>query len=206
MLNSTNVNANHAKIENIAFLRGECTMIKFEEKTTQTEEIFTGKVINLRVDDVLLPNGKTSKREIIKHPGAVAVIAITPDEKIVFVEQYRKALEKSIIEIPAGKMETGEKPDVTALRELEEETGYTTEQLTYVTSFYTSPGFADEIIYIYEAENLKQLHISKALDEDEFVELMELSLDEAIQMVNEQRIHDVKTVYAIQYLQLKGMK
>ncbi|WP_407268785.1 NUDIX hydrolase [Radiobacillus sp. PE A8.2] len=181
-------------------------MIKFEEKTTQTEEIFTGKVINLRVDDVLLPNGKTSKREIIKHPGAVAVIAITPDEKIVFVEQYRKALEKSIIEIPAGKMETGEKPDVTALRELEEETGYTTEQLTYVTSFYTSPGFADEIIYIYEAENLKQLHISKALDEDEFVELMELSLDEAIQMVNEQRIHDVKTVYAIQYLQLKGMK
>src|SRR5690625_3624466 len=102
-------------------------MKKFEEKTINTERIYDGQIINLQVDDVTLPNGKTSKRELIKHPGAVAIIPITKDNKIVFVEQYRKPLEKSIIEIPAGKLEAGEKPEITAVRELEEETGYTTD-------------------------------------------------------------------------------
>lgn len=80
-------------------------MRSLEEKTLHTEHIFSGRVISLQVEEVELPNGKTSKREIIKHPGAVAVIAITDDEKIVMVEQYRKALERNIIEIPAGKLE-----------------------------------------------------------------------------------------------------
>ena len=98
-------------------------MNKFEEKTIQSKPIFSGKVISLKVDDVTLPNGGVSKREIVNHPGAVAIIAITADKKMVLVEQYRKALERSIIEIPAGKLEPGEAPEVTARRELEEETG-----------------------------------------------------------------------------------
>ncbi|MER2049228.1 MAG: NUDIX hydrolase, partial [Solibacillus sp.] len=98
-------------------------MKKFEEKTIQSQPIYSGKVISLKVDDVSLPNGETGKREIINHPGAVAVIAITENNKILLVEQYRKALERSIIEIPAGKLEKGEEPIVTARRELEEETG-----------------------------------------------------------------------------------
>lgn len=180
-------------------------MKKFAEKTIKTEQIFAGRMINLQVDDVLLPDGNESKREIIKHPGAVAIIPITDDGKIVFVEQYRKPLEKSIVEIPAGKLETDEKPETTALRELEEETGYSAEQLTYITSFYTSPGFADEIMYIYLAKQLKPLAKPVAGDEDEFVETVTLSLAEAKKYVNKQRIHDAKTAYALLYIELMGI-
>src|SRR5690625_6651206 len=91
-------------------------MKQFEEQTIKTEQIYQGKIVDLQVDDVTLPNGKTAKRELIKHSGAVAVIPITKDNKIVFVKQYRKPLEKAIIEIPAGKLEKGEKPETTADR------------------------------------------------------------------------------------------
>ncbi|GEN31870.1 ADP-ribose pyrophosphatase [Cerasibacillus quisquiliarum] len=180
-------------------------MRKFEEKTIKTEHIFQGKVVQLQVDDVELPNGQYSKREIIKHPGAVAVIAVTPDKKIVFVEQYRKPLEKSLVEIPAGKLERNEEPLTTARRELEEETGYTTKELTLVTSFYTSPGFADELIYIYLAKDLVRLEDPPKGDEDEFVEVIELTLDEAKKYVKDERIHDAKTNYAVLYLESSGL-
>jgi ADP-ribose pyrophosphatase len=175
-------------------------MKKFEEKTIKSEQIFTGKIIKLQVDDVSLPNGETSTREIIKHPGAVAVIPITKDNKIVLVEQYRKPLEKSLVEIPAGKLEEGEDPETAAIRELEEETGYTTKALSFVTSFYTSPGFADEIITIYITDTIEKLSKQVAGDEDEFVEIIELTLDEAKQYVEDGRIQDAKTNYAILYL------
>ncbi|MCP1125014.1 ADP-ribose pyrophosphatase [Bacillus sp. AFS018417] len=178
-------------------------MSNLEERTIATEPIFDGRVIKVRVDEVVLPNGETSKREIVKHPGAVAIIAITDDEKIVLVEQYRKAMEKALVEIPAGKLEQGEQPEATAIRELEEETGYICDNMKLITSFYTSPGFADEIVYVYEATGLKKKEDKADLDEDEFVELMEVSLEEALQLIKEQRIHDAKTMFAIQYLQLK---
>src|SRR5690625_4890985 len=180
-------------------------MKKFEEKTLRTEKIFDGKIISLQVDDVLLPNDQTSQREIVKHSGAVAIIPMTSDRKIVFVEQYRKPLEKSIVEIPAGKLERGEHPEVTAIRELEEETGYTTDHLTFVTSFYTSPGFADELMYMYLADELKPLEQLILGDEDEFVEKVMLTLDEAKRYMEEKRIQDAKTAYALLYLQLLGM-
>jgi ADP-ribose pyrophosphatase len=104
---------------------GADSMEHLVEKTISSKEIFKGRVIDLYVEEVKLPNGNKSTREIVKHPGAVAVIAITPDNKIVMVEQYRKPLGRTIVEIPAGKLEKGEKPEVTAQRELEEETGYT---------------------------------------------------------------------------------
>ncbi|MFE8702594.1 NUDIX hydrolase [Cytobacillus sp. FJAT-54145] len=178
-------------------------MSHLEEKTIKTEKIFNGKVISLQVDDVELPNGKTSKREIIKHPGAVAVLAITDENKIVMVEQYRKALEKMIIEIPAGKLEKGEEPASTARRELEEETGYDCEKLEWLISFYTSPGFADEIIHLYVAKGLFKKENAASLDEDEFVNVMEITLEKAQEYLREQRIYDAKTAYAIQYLQLQ---
>ncbi|WP_274309632.1 NUDIX domain-containing protein [Solibacillus daqui] len=178
-------------------------MNKFEERTIQSTPIFNGKVISLKVDDVTLPNGATSKREIINHPGAVAVIAITEDNKLLLVEQYRKALERSIIEIPAGKLEKGEMPIMTARRELEEETGYTTDDLTFVQAFATSPGFADEIIHIYVAKNLTKLKVAAELDEDEFVELMEVTVQEAEAMVADERIYDAKTAFAILWMKLQ---
>src|SRR5690625_1393551 len=120
---------------------------------------------------------------------------------------YRKPLEKSIIEIPAGKLENGEEPKTTAIRELEEETGYTTNELSFITSFYTSPGFADELLYIYITDQLKALKHPVEGDEDEFIEIVELTLEEAKQYVEEERIHDAKTNYDILYLHsLKGMQ
>lgn len=176
-------------------------MSRLEEKTINTEKIFSGKVISLQVEDVELPNGNMAKREIIKHPGAVAVLALTDDDKIVMVEQYRKALAKTIVEIPAGKLERGEDPATCAKRELEEETGYGCKELELLISFYTSPGFADELIHLYLAKGLEKKENAAPLDEDEFINLMEISLDEAEQYMKEQKIHDAKTAFAVQYLQ-----
>lgn len=178
-------------------------MKSLEEKTLHTEQIFSGRVISLQVEEVELPNGKTSKREIIKHPGAVAIIAITDDEKIVMVEQYRKALERNIIEIPAGKLEKDEEPKGCAIRELEEETGYECESIDWLISFYTSPGFADELVHLYVATGLKKKIDAAALDEDEFVNVVEVSLGEAVELMKDQKIYDAKTAFAVQYLQLK---
>ncbi|AQQ53666.1 NUDIX hydrolase [Planococcus lenghuensis] len=172
-------------------------MKKFEEKTVHSERIYEGKIINLKVDDVTLPNGKQSKRELVEHPGAVAVIAITPDNKLVMVEQYRKALERSIVEIPAGKLEKGEEPAASAKRELEEETGYTAGSFRHIQSFSTSPGFADEVIHLYAAEELKKTEQGAAPDEDEFVELLEVTMEEAEQMMQDGRIYDAKTAFAV---------
>jgi ADP-ribose pyrophosphatase len=172
-------------------------MKKFEEKTIQSEKIYDGRIIQLKVDDVTLPNGKTSKREIVNHPGAVAILALTSDNKIVLVEQYRKALERSIIEIPAGKLEKGEAPIHTAHRELEEETGYVVDDLTFIQAFATSPGFADEIIHVYLAENLRVAENKASLDEDEFVELLEVTIEEAEQLMLEGKIFDAKTAFAV---------
>lgn len=115
-------------------------MKHLEEKTLAKKKLYDGKVIDLYLEDVELPNGKTSKREIVKHPGAVAVLAVTEEGKIILVNQFRKPLERTIVEIPAGKLEKGEEPEHTALRELEEETGYTAETLTKITAFIHHPG------------------------------------------------------------------
>jgi len=178
-------------------------MNNLEEKTIRSEEIFSGKVISLHLQDVELPNGKQAKREIITHPGAVAILAITDDNKVVMVEQYRKALGRTIVEIPAGKLEKGEEPALCARRELEEETGYECQILELLTSFYTSPGFADELVHVYLAKGLTKKENAASLDEDEFVQLEELTLAEAERYVKEQKIYDAKTIYAVQYLELQ---
>lgn len=178
-------------------------MKKFEEKTISSERIYEGKIINLKVDEVSLPNGKTSKRELIEHPGAVAIVAITPENKLIMVEQYRKALERSIVEIPAGKLEKGEAPEFTAMRELEEETGYTAEKLELIQTFSTSPGFADEVIHLFSAAGLTKSTSGAVLDDDEFVELLEVSIEEAEQMMADNRIYDAKTAFAVLWAKQK---
>jgi ADP-ribose pyrophosphatase len=172
------------------------------EKTVTTKQIFKGKVIDLEVKEVELPNGKMSSREIVKHPGAVAVVPMTKEGNIVLVRQYRKALGKTIVEIPAGKLEKGENPLESAARELEEETGYKTKKLDFLLSFYTSPGFADELIYLYFTDELEKGTVN--MDEDEFLDLIEVSLEEAEKMVKDQTIHDAKTAYAILYMRMKA--
>lgn len=178
-------------------------MKKFEERTIHSERIYEGKIINLKVDDVELPNGKQSKRELIEHPGAVAVVAITDEGKMVMVEQFRKALERSIVEIPAGKLEPGEAPETTAKRELEEETGYRASSWKHIQTFSTSPGFADETIHLYEASGLELVQTPAAMDEDEFVELMEVTIEEAEAMMQDERIFDAKTAFAVLWAKAK---
>lgn len=177
---------------------------KFEEFTVSSESIFQGKIISLQVDHVKLPNGEMATREIVKHPGAVAVLAIV-DNRMIVVEQYRKPLEKSQVEIPAGKLDRGEDPMEAARRELEEETGYQCGSLKHLCSFYTSPGFADEFLHLYVAEGLTAGHARP--DEDEFLECEAITLEQAQQYIQEQRISDAKTimaVYAWQISQLTG--
>lgn len=164
------------------------------EPTIATRRIFEGKVISLQVDEVRLPNGAASTREIVKHPGAVAVIAIV-DGKLLTVEQYRKPLERFQVEIPAGKLERNEDPDEAARRELQEETGYTCETVTLLHSVATSPGFADEIIHIYVAEGLKPGEAQP--DEDEFLNVEALRMQEAERYIAEGRICDAKTLLAL---------
>lgn len=172
-------------------------MNQFEEKTISTDLLFEGKVISLRVEEVELPDGNRAKRELVNHPGAVAVIPIMDDGKLILVEQYRKALNRSIIEIPAGKIEPGENIEVTALRELEEETGYGANRFDYLQSFATSPGFANEIIHIFVALGLYKIDKPAAGDEDEFIHMIECTIEEAEQMVLDERIYDAKTAFAI---------
>lgn len=174
------------------------------ETTVGSKTIYEGRVIDLVIEDVQLPNGSKSRRELVKHPGAVAIIPVTSDGKIVLIKQFRKALDRIIVEIPAGKLEKHEEPFACAQRELEEETGYKAKTLTYITSFYTSPGFADELIYLYFSDELERG--TSKLDEDEFLEVIEVTLEEAEKLVASQQIYDAKTAYAIQYLKLKNME
>ncbi|MFD1955807.1 NUDIX hydrolase [Paenibacillus thailandensis] len=164
------------------------------EKTVKTERIFDGKIISLQVDTVELPEGRTATREIVKHPGAAAVMALL-DGKLLVVEQFRKPLEKFQVEIPAGKLDPNEDPIVAAARELEEETGYRAEELKPVSAFYTSPGFADEKLYLYFAERIVPGKLNP--DEDEFLQVRAITMEDADALIAEGRISDAKTILAV---------
>ncbi|MFD2371856.1 NUDIX domain-containing protein [Brevibacillus sp. GCM10020057] len=173
-------------------------MNKYEhlhEKTISSQSIYDGRIIKVKVDEVQLPNGKTAKREIVHHQGAVAVMPITDDGKLVAVRQFRKPLERTIVEIPAGKLEPGEEPLSCAIRELEEETGYVAKKMELLSSFYTSPGFADELLHVYVATGLTKGESRP--DEDEFVDVLELTLAEARELHRSGEIRDAKTVVAL---------
>lgn len=180
--------------------RKDIEMDKFKEITVDEQNIFKGKIIDVFLQTVELPNRKLAKREIVRHPGAVAILPLTKDNRLIVVEQFRKALERSIIEIPAGKLDPGEDPYQCAVRELKEETGCSSNSMEHVVSFYTSPGFANEIIHLYRAFDCD--FGENKLDEDEFVELLTITLEEAKQLIREQRIIDAKTILAIYYWEL----
>ncbi|EES72253.1 nudix-type nucleoside diphosphatase, YffH/AdpP family [Paenibacillus sp. oral taxon 786 str. D14] len=176
---------------------------KLKETTVSTEPVFQGRVISLQIDTVKLPDGTTATREIVKHPGAVAVLAVH-EGRLLLVDQYRQAMGRCELEIPAGKLELGEDPAEAAVRELQEETGYRCDKLTHLHSFYTSPGFADEIIHLYLAEQLSPGEMSP--DVDEFLEVQEVTLEEALGLIAEGRIADAKTIMAVYIWQLKDAR
>ena len=170
-------------------------MSTLKEKKLSSNIIFQGRLLDVRKDEVELPNGKTSTREWINHPGAVCCIPILPDGKIALIRQYRYPVQSEMIELPAGKLEKGEKPEACAVRELEEEIGYRTNKLTFLTHIHPAIGFANEKMWIYLAEKLEKT--DSKLDDDEFLELIPTSLDDAVEMVWSHEITDVKTIIGL---------
>ncbi|SCG83330.1 ADP-ribose pyrophosphatase [Proteiniborus sp. DW1] len=167
----------------------------YEEKTMKSEKIYEGKILSVRVDTVELPDKKYSKREIVEHPGAVAIVAITDEKEIVLVKQFRKATETVLLEIPAGKLEINEHPQDCAIRELKEETGLEAKKIEYILDYYSSPGFANEKVHIFIASEL--LSGEAELEEDEYIDVVKVNMDEALEMINNGTIKDGKTIIGI---------
>lgn len=175
-----------------------------KEKFIQGQEIFSGRIVRLRVDEVELPNGAMGQREVIHHGDAVAVVALDEEANIILVKQYRYAAEQELLEIPAGLLEPGEQPLAAAQRELEEETGCLASCWEELTTFYSSPGFCDERIYLYLATGLYAGHRNP--DEDEFIELAWFPLDVAVRMMQKGELVDGKTISGIALTALRRMQ
>ena len=165
--------------------------MELEEKKLSSTEIFDGVAIHLYKDEILLPDGNKSVREIIRHPGAVCVIPITADGEIIFVNQFRYAFNKVTLEIPAGKLEKGEDHLEAALRELSEETGLSAKNVVPMGELYTNPALLDEIIYMYLATDLREG--KQHLDDGEFINTIKIPLKKAVEMVMNGEIKDAKT-------------
>ena len=172
--------------------------MELTEKTIDSREIFKGRIIRVRLDTVRLPNGKEGIREVVEHPGGVAILAIDSEDHVLLVRQYRYPFERVMTEVPAGKREPGEPPFITAQRELQEEVGATADTWTELGTLIPSPGCYGETLYLYMAQDL---HFGATHpDEDEFLEPLRVPLDEAVRQCMDGTLTDAKTVAAI----LKG--
>jgi len=165
------------------------------EKKLDSKIVYDGKLLTVYCDKVELPNGKEAGRELIRHPGAVAVVPVTPEGNIILVRQYRYPIGKTILEVPAGKLDKGEHPDECARRELEEETGYLAHTIKKLSSIYTTPGFTDEVIHLYLAEHLTLA--KQRPDEDEFLDVEVYTKEQIRAMINDGTINDAKSMLAL---------
>ena len=167
-----------------------------EERQESSQEIFKGKLLHVFRDDIRLPNGEKSTREYIKHIGAVCVVPVNDDNKIIVERQYRYAVNEAIIEIPAGKLDyKGEDPLEACKRELKEETGYVAQNYTYMGKFYPTPSYSDEVIHMYLATGLTQGE--RDLDEDEFINIEVMPLKDLVKLIVEGKVPDAKTQAAV---------
>lgn len=166
--------------------------------------VYTGKVVTLNVDTVQLPNGVTVDLETIRHPGAAAVVPMKDDGAVVLIRQFRHAAGGFIYEIPAGKLSPGEDPLQCAARELEEEVGYRAASFELLSSIFTAPGFADEVIHVYKATGL--IKGRQQLDQDEVLEIVEMPLTAAMERIVDGTIRDGKTIVGLQAVYIRGLK
>lgn len=170
-------------------------MSKLEEKTLSQEYKFKGRIINLRVDEALLPNGRTAGREVVEHPGGVCIAALTDQDELLFVRQFRYPYGEVLLELPAGKLDRGEDPLEAGKRELREETGAAAERYLSLGKLYPSPGYCGEVIHLYLAAGLRYGEMDP--DEDEFLEVEKIPLEEAVRRVLDNEIPDAKTQTAV---------
>ena len=167
----------------------------YVEKTVKKNYIYQGKILTLRKDDALLPNGEPCIREIIEHSGGACALYIENGE-VLFVKQYRYAYGESVIELPAGKLNEGENPAIACLRELEEETGIKAKKAELLYVAYPTPGYTNEKIYIYRA--LEGERTKAHTDEGEFVDVVWIKTDKVKEMLKAGEIKDAKTIIALQ--------
>lgn len=170
--------------------------MNLSEKQLNKKYIYNGKIINLRGDDALLPNGNTALREVVEHPGGVCVAALTDNKELLLVKQFRYPYMEEILEIPAGKRDSNdEAPLECGKRELREETGATAEKFLFLGELYPTPGYCDEVIYIYAATGLTFGDTDP--DEDEFLEIQKIPFGEVLERVMSGEIKDAKTQVAV---------
>ena len=166
-----------------------------EEKTLSSRRIYDGRVIKLDVLDIELSNGQKSMREIVRHPGAVAIVALDDQRNVLMVRQWRMAAERVMLEIPAGTLNSGEEPLACADRELQEETGQKAGKLEPLGAFFVAPGYTTEKIHLFLATGLTESRLP--MDDDEFIELEHIPLEEAVRRVTSGEIEDGKTITGI---------
>ena len=172
------------------------------EKTLSSQRLFEGRVINLRRDEAELENGARAFREVVEHPGGVAVLAITGQDEVLFVRQFRYPMGRVLLELPAGKLEKGEDPALCGMRELEEETGFAADELKPLGQFYPTPGYTNEVLYIFLAQTLTPGR--QKLDADEFLSVIAIPFEKALQMCLQGEIEDAKTLIALlKYAELR---
>ena len=168
---------------------------RLTEHTLNTKKTFSGKLLHVYQDDITLPDGNESTREWIRHPGACAVVPVFEDGSVMLVRQYRYPVRQIFYEVPAGKIDPGEPPEITASRETEEETGLRAHSIRYIGHFYPVIGYSDEIIHIYAAWNLEQLPDDS--DDDEFLICDRMPFSEALRMISTGEITDAKTICSL---------
>jgi ADP-ribose pyrophosphatase len=166
-----------------------------------TRNIYKGRVVDLRLETVTLPNGATVEMELIHHPGAAAIVPMKDDGTVMLIRQYRHAVGGFILEIPAGKLDPGEDPRDCAARELEEEIGFRAALLEPVITFFTTPGFTDEVIHIFRATGLTPG--IQNLGRDEVLDVIELPLERAVAHIKDGTIRDGKTIVGLQTVYLR---
>ena len=162
------------------------------ENTLDSELIYDGRVVHLYMETVRLPNGNVSKREVIKHSGAVAIVAFDPDGNILLVRQYRQPTRRLLLEIPAGTLNPGEAPLDCAIRELQEETGYKPGKIEPLGGIFTAPGYTSEFIHLFLATELVESRLE--LDDDEFIEVLHMPLAEVLSLIATGEIADGKSI------------
>ena len=166
------------------------------ESLISSEQVWKGRLLDVRRDVVRLPDGSEGVREYVTHPGAVVIIPVLPNGKLIFERQYRYPVGRVMLELPAGKIDPDEDPLKTAQRELQEETGHTANEWRHLATMHPTIGYANERIEIYLAQQLNSLG-KNDLDEGEFIELLELSLNEAMEAVHQGLLTDGKTLSAL---------
>lgn len=175
----------------------------FREETLESKVIYDGPIFRIRKDKVTAVGGKTAYRDILEHNGGAVILAVQEDGKILMVKQFRKALEREVLELPAGKIDGNEDPMDTATRELQEETGYTAKNIRHLTTITPSCGYTTELLYIYFCTDLTpgETHF----DDTEDLDLYEYTADELVRMILDGSIQDAKTIAGILYARTAGL-